>query len=59
MDFMQAVGICFCECLCDTIPGDETVKRCRKSVDRTLKFLDECIKIKEHRKVLLGLLLKI
>ena len=30
------------ECLCDTIPADgQRPKRIRKSVDRTLKFLDE------------------
>ena len=35
------------ECLCDTIPAaEQTDKRIRKSVDRTLKFLDKCIEEK-------------
>ena len=35
------------QCLCDTVPGGQTCKRNRKSVDRTLKFLDDIL---EHRK---------
>ena len=34
------------QCLCDTVPSGQTSKRNRKSVDRTLKFLDNII---EHR----------
>ena len=40
------------ECLCDTIPASgQTEKRIRKSVDRTLKFLDQCIEEREKTKV--------
>jgi hypothetical protein len=40
------------ECLCDTIPSNgQTPKRIKKSVDRTLKYLDEIIKYKEENKV--------
>ena len=42
------------QCLCDTIPassGDVSVKRVRKSVDRTLKFLDETLLAAEKSKV--------
>lgn len=40
------------ECLCDTTPvSGQTEKRIRKSVDRTLKFLDKCIEEREHKKV--------
>lgn len=40
------------ECLCDTIPSKgQTPKRIKKSVDRTLKYLDEIIAFKEEDKV--------
>ena len=40
------------QCLCDTIPASgQTDKRIRKSVDRTLKFLDKCIEERERSKV--------
>ena len=40
------------ECLCDTIPASgQTEKRIRKSVDRTLKFLDKCTEERERNKV--------
>lgn len=40
------------QCLCDTTPASgQTEKRIRKSVDRTLKFLDKCIEEREHNKV--------
>ena len=40
------------QCLCDTTPASgQTEKRIRKSVDRTLKFLDKCIEEREHKKV--------
>lgn len=43
------------ECLCDTIPASgQTEKRIRKSVDRTLKFLDQCIKEREKTKSLIS-----
>lgn len=41
------------QCLCDTTPASgQTEKRIRKSVDRTLKFLDKCIEEREHKKTL-------
>ncbi|XP_065917071.1 queuine tRNA-ribosyltransferase accessory subunit 2-like isoform X2 [Dysidea avara] len=43
------------QCLCDTIPAsndDVTIKRVRKSVDRTLKFLDETLLAAEKSKSL-------
>ena len=40
------------QCLCDTTSASgQTEKRIRKSVDRTLKFLDKCIEEREHNKV--------
>ncbi|XP_048587687.1 queuine tRNA-ribosyltransferase accessory subunit 2 isoform X2 [Nematostella vectensis] len=37
------------ECLCDTIPASkQTAKRIKKSVDRTLKFLDELVASKSE-----------
>ena len=42
------------QCLCDTIPAsndDVTIKRVRKSMDRTLKFLDETLLAAEKSKV--------
>ncbi|XP_031561842.1 queuine tRNA-ribosyltransferase accessory subunit 2-like [Actinia tenebrosa] len=41
------------ECLCDTIPSKgQTPKRIKKSVDRTLKYLDEIVTFKEENKAL-------
>lgn len=43
------------ECLCDTIPASgQTEKRIHKSVDRTLKFLDQCIEEKAKSKSLIS-----
>ena len=40
------------QCLCDTTPASgQTEKRIRKSVDRTLKFLDKYIEEREQNKV--------
>ena len=47
---LEAFKPSIAECLCDTIPASQqTEKRIRKSVDRTLKFLDKCIEEKERR----------
>ena len=35
------------QCLCDTVTKGQSAKRNKKSVDRTLKFLDEIL---EHQK---------
>ena len=38
------------ECLCDTVlASKQTEKRIRKSVDRTLMFLDQCIEEMEKK----------
>ena len=38
------------ECLCDTVMASkQTEKRIRKSVDRTLMFLDQCIEEMEKK----------
>lgn len=50
MTVLQAFKPNIAECLCDTIPfSKQTEKRIRKSVDRTLKFLDKCIEEKESK----------
>ena len=52
MQVLQAFKPNLVECLCDTTPASgQTEKRIRKSVDRTLKFLDRCIEEKELSKV--------
>lgn len=52
MQVLQAFKPNLAECLCDTIPASgQTEKRIRKSVDRTLKFLDKCLEEKELSKV--------
>lgn len=52
MQVLQAFKPNLAECICDTIPAaGQTEKRIRKSVDRTLKFLDKCIEEKELSKV--------
>jgi len=51
---MEAFSPDVAQCLCDTIPasvGDVSIKRVRKSVDRTLKFLDETLLVAETSKV--------
>ena len=48
--FLQTFKPNIAECLCDTIPASkQTDKRIRKSVDRTLKFLDKCIEEMESK----------
>ena len=48
--FLQTFKPNIAECLCDTIPASkQTDKRIRKSVDRTLKFLDKCIEELESK----------
>ena len=42
------------ECLCDTVPINSdglTTKRIKKSVDRTLQFLDDTLSAAEKSKV--------
>ena len=39
------------QCLCDTVPDGQTTKRNKKSVDRTLKFLDEILEYQKNCKV--------
>ena len=52
MEFVEAYKPHLCECLCDTLPmGGQTEKRIRKSVDRTLGFLNEVIKAKQTNEV--------
>ena len=52
MEVLQTFKPNLVECLCDTIPASgQTEKRIRKSVDRTLKFLDKVIEEKELSKV--------
>jgi len=51
---MEAFSPDIAQSLCDTIPasiGDVSIKRVRKSVDRTLKFLDETLLAAETSKV--------
>eukprot|EP00794_Sanderia_malayensis_P015812 gene15812-17407_t len=48
MNVIELSGIHFAEALCDVIPAGESTKRCRKSVDRTLRYLDKCISIKKE-----------
>ena len=38
--------------LCDTVPNGQTNKRNRKSVDRTLKFLDKLLESRKNNDVL-------
>ena len=40
------------QCLCDTVPSGENCKRNRKSVDRTLKFLDELLECRKNSDML-------
>ncbi|CAB4008058.1 queuine tRNA-ribosyltransferase accessory subunit 2 isoform X2 [Paramuricea clavata] len=40
------------QCLCDTVPSGESCKRNRKSVDRTLKFLDELLECRKNSDML-------
>ncbi|XP_028394617.1 queuine tRNA-ribosyltransferase accessory subunit 2-like [Dendronephthya gigantea] len=40
------------QCLCDSIPSGQTSKRNKKSVDRTLKFLDEILECKKSNEEL-------
>ena len=47
MEILKSFKPDIVQCLCDTVPNGQTSKRNRKSVDRTLKFLDEIL---EHRK---------
>lgn len=50
LTFLQTFKPNIAECLCDTIPAfKQTDKRIRKSVDRTLKFLDKCIEEMESK----------
>lgn len=50
MTVLEAFKPDIVECLCDTLPAsNQTEKRIRKSVDRTLKFLDKCIAEKDSR----------
>lgn len=50
LTFLQTFKPNIAECLCDTIPASkQTDKRIRKSVDRTLKFLDKCIEEMESK----------
>lgn len=50
MTVLEAFKPDIAECLCDTLPAsNQTEKRIRKSVDRTLKFLDKCIAEKDSR----------
>lgn len=52
MTVLEAFQPDIAECLCDTLPASsQTEKRIRKSVDRTLKFLDKCIAEKDSRKL--------
>ncbi|XP_065068265.1 queuine tRNA-ribosyltransferase accessory subunit 2-like [Rhopilema esculentum] len=49
--FMEALsmsGVEMAECLCDITPVGAGDKRCKKSVDRTLKHLDHCIQISQE-----------
>jgi len=49
-EFMEALSvghIPFAEALCDVSPIEASLKRIRKSVDRTLKHLDRCIELKQ------------
>ena len=44
-------GVEMAECLCDITPVGAGDKRCKKSVDRTLKHLDHCIQYAQENPV--------
>ncbi|RDD43396.1 Queuine tRNA-ribosyltransferase subunit QTRTD1-like protein [Trichoplax sp. H2] len=49
-DYSKFVEVCrpsWYQSLCDTVPANASIKRTRKSVDRTLEFLDQCLKYRE------------
>lgn len=48
MEILKSFKPDIAQCLCDTAPADQTNKRNRKSVDRTLKFLDKILEYKEN-----------
>lgn len=54
LKLVEAVQPSVFECLCDSVSSHgQKMKRMRKSVDRTLKFLDDTIALRSDNKVLL------
>ncbi|XP_065648085.1 queuine tRNA-ribosyltransferase accessory subunit 2 isoform X1 [Hydra vulgaris] len=51
MKFLKVFQFDVCIPLSDCIPPNLPKKRCRKSADRTIRFLDECLKIKIDQKI--------
>ena len=51
MEALSVGHIPFAEALCDVSPIEASLKRIRKSVDRTLKHLDRCIELKQSNQV--------
>lgn len=52
VEFVKAFQPNVFECLCDSVSSETSkLKRIRKSVDRTLRFLDEIITLKQDCQV--------
>ena len=52
MEILESFKPDIAQSLCDTVPNSQTNKRNRKSVDRTLKFLDKLLESRKHNDVL-------
>ena len=52
MNALSLARVPFAEALCDVTTSADSVKRVRKSVDRTLRYLDRCIELKHKNQVL-------
>ena len=49
MNVLDVFGTNICVPPSDTIPGGTANKRCQKSCDRTVRFLDKCLEIKREK----------
>jgi len=51
MDVLETFGIKICIPISDKIPGGTAKKRCQKSCDRSVRFLDKCLEIRKEKKL--------